>query len=132
MSTLKVLREVNNYTQEYVAEHIGVDQSTYSKLERNPKNLLAEQAQRLADLYQVSLSEIISGGLSISFTGDIAKNGYVQNHYEDVQKDTLDKIVNAKDSEIKSLKEEIGHLRKEIEYHQTQNKQLLNLLGKDK
>lgn len=119
MSNLKVLREVNNYTQEYVATKIGVDQSTYSKLERNPKSLKADQAEKLAQLYDVTLTDILAGGVSISFSNNTIDKGYIHNHYEE----SIDKIVAAKDSEIKSLKEEIDYLRE-------QNKKLLDLVGK--
>lgn len=124
MSNLKVLREVNNYTQEYVASKIGVDQSTYSKIERNPKNLKAEQVEKLAELYDVSVADILSSeGLTIHFSGHIEKNnGYVHNNYE-MQRDVLDKIYAAKDSEIQTLKEQIEYLKK-------QNDHLLQLVGK--
>jgi transcriptional regulator with XRE-family HTH domain len=52
-STLKILREVNNYTQEFVAEDIlGISQNTYSRLEQNPNKITAEQAQKLSELYK--------------------------------------------------------------------------------
>ena len=122
MSHLKVLREVNNYTQEYVATKIGVDQSTYSKIERNPKNLKAEQVEKLAELYDVGVADILSSeGLTIHFSGHIEKNnGYVNNNYE-MQKEVLDKIYAVKDDEIKTLKEQVEYLRK-------QNDQLLKML----
>ncbi|MCW5911607.1 MAG: helix-turn-helix transcriptional regulator [Cyclobacteriaceae bacterium] len=107
-----------------MATHIGVDQSTYSKLERNPKNLLAEQAQKLAELYQVSLSDIISGGVSISFSNNnFSEKGYVHNLTEETPGSLIEKIISSKDSEIKTLKDENDFLR-------MQNKQLLDLLEK--
>ena len=119
MSNLKVLREVNNYTQEYVASKIGLDQGTYSKLERSPKNLKAEQAEKLAELYDVSLADILSGGVSISFSNNTIDKGYIHNFHGE----TVDKIVSAKDDQIKSLE-------KEVEYLRSQNNQLLGLIGK--
>jgi|APTNR8051073442_1049403.scaffolds.fasta_scaffold06134_4 hypothetical protein len=91
-------------------------------LERNSKSLRAEQVEKLAELYNVSLADIISGGVSISFSGDIAKNGYVQNLHEETPNILIEKIITAKDNEIKSLKEEIEYLR-------GQNKQLLGLVS---
>lgn len=120
MSNLKVLREINNYSQEYVASKIGVDQGTYSKLERNPKIIKAEQAEKLAELYDVSLADILSGGVSISFSNNTIDKGGINNFYEEK---SVDKIVASKDGEIKTLKEEVEYLRE-------QNKQLLELIGK--
>src|SRR6267154_603001 len=121
MSNLKVLRELNNLTQEHVAYTIGVDQSTYSKIERNPKIIKAEQAEKLAELYGVGIGDILSQGVSISFTNNTIDKGYIHNHYD--QNSTIDKIIDAKDGEILVLKEQVEYLRK-------QNEQLLQLVGK--
>ena len=60
-STLKILREVNNYTQEFVAEDIlGISQNTYSRLEQSPNKITADQAQKLSDLYKVSIANLLS------------------------------------------------------------------------
>jgi transcriptional regulator with XRE-family HTH domain len=60
-STLKILREVNDYTQEFIAEDIlGISQNTYSRLEQNPNKITAEQAQKLSDLYKVSIANLLS------------------------------------------------------------------------
>lgn len=120
MSKLKVLREVNNYTQEFVAETLGVDQSTYSKIERNPKNLKAEQAEKLAKLYDVDVSDIISSDVTISFSHNTIDKGYIHNHFD--HKDMFEQIVSAKDEEVKILMEQVEHLKK-------QNDQLLKMLG---
>lgn len=119
MSKLKVLREVNNYTQEFVAETLGVDQSTYSKIERNPKNLKAEQAEKLAKLYDVDVSDIISSDITISFSHNTIDKGFIQNHFE--QREMVDKAFAAKDEELKTLREQVEYLRK-------QNDQLLKML----
>jgi transcriptional regulator with XRE-family HTH domain len=60
-STLKILREVNDYTQEYIAEEIlGISQNTYSRLEQSPDKITAQQAQKLSDLYKVSIANLLS------------------------------------------------------------------------
>ncbi len=60
-STLKILREVNDYTQDFVAEEIlGISQATYARLESNPARITAEQAQKLSDLYKVSIANLLS------------------------------------------------------------------------
>ncbi|MBL7858162.1 MAG: helix-turn-helix transcriptional regulator [Cyclobacteriaceae bacterium] len=121
MSKLKILREVNNYTQEFIAEALGLDQSTYSKLERNPKKLKAEQAEKLAEIYEVSIGDLLSSeGMTIHFSGHIEKNGYVNNSYE-VQNEFADKIAAIKDGEIRTLKEQIEHLK-------SQNEKLMKML----
>jgi transcriptional regulator with XRE-family HTH domain len=122
MSNLRVLREINNYTQEYVASQIGVDQSTYSKIERNPRVLKAEQVEKLAQLYDVGVGDILAPSVSISFENTQKGYGYINNLNEEFQPEALEKIIAAKDDQIKDLKEQ-------LEFLKNQNSQLLALLG---
>lgn len=118
-STLKILREINDYTQEFVAEDIlGISQNTYSRLEQNPSRITAEQAQKLSELYKVSLANLLSEATpvitfkenSITNNSDSA-NGYIHSN----------SINNTAD--VSALKEEIEYLRK-------QNADLIKALGK--
>lgn len=122
MSNLRVLREINNYTQEYVASQIGVDQSTYSKIERNPRVLKADQVEKLAQLYDVGVADILAPSVSISFENTQKGYGYINNLNEEFQPEAFEKIIATKDDQIKELKEQIEYLKK-------QNNQLLALLG---
>lgn len=86
-STLKILRELNDYTQEYVAEDVlGISQTTYARLEQSPSKITAEQAQKLADLYNVSLANLLSEATPIITFKESVKentqsgtNGFSQN-----------------------------------------------------
>ena len=113
MSNLRVLREINNYTQEYVASQIGVDQSTYSKIERNPKIIKGEQAEKLAELYDVGVGDILSPGVTISFSNStFSDKGYVHNLHEEIHNAALEKVIAAKDGEIKNAKRRTRLLEK--------------------
>ncbi|HVZ57341.1 MAG TPA: helix-turn-helix transcriptional regulator [Chitinophagaceae bacterium] len=109
-TTLKILREINDYTQDYVAQQIlGISQNTYSRLEQDPSRITAEQAQKLADLYQVSLANLLSEASPVitfkdSVTGQSHVNGYVQsntNHFHE--------------GEVRALREENERLNKRID-----------------
>lgn len=86
-STLKILRELNDYTQEFVAEDVlGISQTTYARLEQSPSKITAEQAQKLADLYNVSLANLLSEATPIITFKESVKentqsgtNGFSQN-----------------------------------------------------
>lgn len=107
-STLKILREVNDYDQQAIADVLGISQNTYSRLERDSKKLTADQAKKLSEFYNVSIAEILSETApTISFSDikiDNASNAYVH-HTEN------DNRQSANMSEINSLKEEIAYLR---------------------
>lgn len=121
-TNLKILREVYDHTQEEIANVLGISQNTYSRLERDPKNLTSEQAKKLSDFYNVSVLDLLSESKAIvSFEHpkfDTANNAYV-NQVENDNRTT------ANVSEINSLKEEIAFLRK-------QNEELMKLLADKK
>lgn len=50
---LKKLRDENGFSQEYVANELGISQSTYHKLEVEQIRLTVERAKQLAKLYDI-------------------------------------------------------------------------------
>ncbi|MFT3949156.1 MAG: helix-turn-helix transcriptional regulator [Agriterribacter sp.] len=118
-TTLKILREVKGYTQEQIADVLGISQNTYSRLERNPKSLTAQQAQKLADVYKVNIEDLLSEATPVltfpQLSAEHSNNSY-SNHAgsRNRQEENI--------SDIKSLKEEVEYLRK-------QNFELIRALG---
>ena len=53
------LREDHDWNQEYVAEKIGITQTTYSKYELGKVNSPLDMMIKLADLYHVSVDYLI-------------------------------------------------------------------------
>lgn len=53
------LREDHDWNQEYVAEKIGITQTTYSKYELGKVNIPLDMMIKLADLYHVSVDYLI-------------------------------------------------------------------------
>ncbi len=128
-SKLKIFRELNNYTQQYVADILGINQNTYSRLEHNPTKLTAEQAEKLSELYDIGIADLLSNDSAIIFSNTnstIDKNGYFAGSYE-AQKESFER-------EIQTIKEVLGReiksLKEEIEYLRLQNSQLIELLKK--
>jgi transcriptional regulator with XRE-family HTH domain len=58
--TLKQLRELRNYTQKEVAMKIGLTQSAYSKIENFESQTTMENYNRLANLFDVEVDQIIT------------------------------------------------------------------------
>ena len=56
---LKELRKVNNYTQDYVAEVLGVVRQTYSHYETGKRTPDAEALYKLAGLYNISIDDLL-------------------------------------------------------------------------
>jgi transcriptional regulator with XRE-family HTH domain len=120
-STLKILREINNYTQDFVAEEVlGMSQPSYARLEQSPEKITADQAQKLSQLYSVSIANLLSEATPvITFKDSINKNPNSVNGYFHSNTN------NYHEGEITTLKSEIEYLRK-------QNMELLKLVGEKK
>ena len=58
-SKLRVVRTISGYSQDEVAGKLGVDQSVISLLETGKRELTDEFAGRLADLYGVTVDELL-------------------------------------------------------------------------
>ncbi|MFT3949139.1 MAG: helix-turn-helix transcriptional regulator [Agriterribacter sp.] len=108
-TTLKMLREVKGYTQEQIADVLGISQNTYSRIERQPKSLAVEQAQKLSDFYSVDIEDLLSEVLpTISFhnpTFENSNNEYLHQLENVYRQSSI--------SEVKSLREEIEYLRQQ-------------------
>lgn len=57
---IKYLRKKNHYTQEQVAESLGVLRSTYSHYETERIRPTVQTLQKLSRLYQVSMEELLN------------------------------------------------------------------------
>lgn len=52
---IRIIRVVNGYSQDYVAEKIGISQSAYSRIERNAGSSSFYTLQKVASALNVSL-----------------------------------------------------------------------------
>lgn len=51
-------RKKARYTQQNVADHLGISRPTYARMEADPGSITVDDAKRLAKLFDVSLSDI--------------------------------------------------------------------------
>ncbi|MBT2559660.1 helix-turn-helix transcriptional regulator [Pedobacter sp. ISL-68] len=59
-NTLRKYRNKNNYTQQYVANVIGISRVTYRKWENNVVDFSLSQLSKIAVLYDITIHEIIT------------------------------------------------------------------------
>jgi transcriptional regulator with XRE-family HTH domain len=57
---VRKLREIHGYPQEYVAFQLGISQAAYSKKESGRTQLSVLCLTKIAELYQMSLADLIS------------------------------------------------------------------------
>lgn len=53
-------RKKERYTQQQVADYLGVSRITYAKMEKNPGNITLDDARKLAALFKVDVRDIFS------------------------------------------------------------------------
>jgi transcriptional regulator with XRE-family HTH domain len=100
---IRKIREIKGYTQEYVASKLNMSQNNYSKIELEQNKLNIERLNEIAQVLEVEPNEILNfddtyffKSISHNQTGGETKSGVFNN-----------------ESLIKSLYEEIQHLRNE-------------------
>ena len=121
---IKSIRELKNYTQEYMADQLGVTQAGYSKIEKGRTMLSYVKLVEIARILEVSVEDIISfdsqryfnnyntvkgnnnnGSILINSNNDEA----LKELYEDKIK-LLEKLLNKTEEELDRYKEKFGHL----------------------
>lgn len=109
---IKTLRELRNFTREYVAEELGVSVSGYSKIERGEVDLTLSKLEKLAKILNVEIAQILNFDVNQIF--NLNNNNIVQapgakaenmNFYSD---DYKEKYIKLLEDEINRLKIELN------------------------
>ncbi|MDD3735059.1 MAG: DUF4065 domain-containing protein [Candidatus Pacebacteria bacterium] len=61
---LKVLREQYNFSQEYIANKLGLSRPTYIQIEKGERELTISEAEKLASIFGLSLEDFIKNPTS--------------------------------------------------------------------
>jgi transcriptional regulator with XRE-family HTH domain len=118
---LRLLREYRNYSQEYIAEKLGITQNAYSRIENNQTRLTAERLEKLAMILNISLMELLSEKEPIIQFADTSPAGTStppvrDEHWKEMMESTRQlygQVIVSKDEKIAHLETEISFLRKE-------------------
>ncbi|GMV77647.1 MAG: hypothetical protein AMXMBFR79_07820 [Chitinophagaceae bacterium] len=114
---IKIIREIKNYTQEYMASELNISQNAYSRIELNKTKLTTALAEKIADILEISLADLLSkDNPIITFSNNtIDKNfGYINNHYES-QKELYENTITLLQKELTDAKEREERLLKLLE-----------------
>lgn len=89
---IRTIRELNGYSQKYVAGKLGIAQNTYSKIETNQTKLTAEILEKLSKELVVSPIDILSHQPAIiNFESNQSTqgNGYIE-HFTSFHKELIE------------------------------------------
>nr|WP_315222685.1 helix-turn-helix transcriptional regulator [uncultured Flavobacterium sp.] len=114
-NNIKSIRELKNYTQEYMADCLGITQAGYSKIESGKNNISYKKIEKIAIVLEVNLEDIVYfegqryfNNVKENHVGDfMATCSKVEKLYED-KVFLLEKLLCKTDLELKRYKEKFG------------------------
>lgn len=115
---IKSIRELKNYTQEYMALRLGITQAGYSKMERNGSRISFEKLEEIAVIFEMDLKSIINFGSTLSFKSTLQNPPYALTgsgllNAEYLYRDKirlLEKLLDMTERELKTYKGKFGCL----------------------
>ena len=80
---IKKLRELRNYTQQYMADQLEISLSGYGKIERNETDVSLGRLQQIADILGVDIHGILrfDDKHIFNLSNNEVANGQVNNYY---------------------------------------------------
>lgn len=117
-NNIRRFRELKGYSQEYMAQELGISQSSYAKIENGSTKITIDRLQQIAEILDIEVSSLISSSKQPIFNQKNEKgaygNGYVENlHVEN--KEMTEKLLAEKDKLILKLEKDIEFLKKLLE-----------------
>lgn len=58
-SLVRIIRESNGFSQEYVASKLDLSQQAYSNIEKNPENASVKRLRQLSQVFSVPVTSLI-------------------------------------------------------------------------
>jgi len=83
---LKKYRERYGYTQQFVADHLGVGKSTYTQYEIGSRRIPVDMLVRVAALYNVSMDEILGNSYRSEAPTNIIHGNFTKEQIQKIQK----------------------------------------------
>lgn len=112
---IRVMREINQWSQEEMAEKLEMSPTGYAKIEHGKTNLTIDKLKQIAQVFNIDVIELINQqDRSFFFSiGDHTNNhNYVGvNEVIAMENEKLKLLLEAKENEISALKELVALLK---------------------
>lgn len=118
---IRAIREVNQWSQEEMANKMNMSTNGYAKIERGETKLSLHKLEQIANIFNIDVLELMNtGGKGIVFlmneNSDNSSNYYSDNLATELEKFKMivshkDEIIQQKNDEICALKEIIALLK---------------------
>ncbi|MBK0395891.1 helix-turn-helix domain-containing protein [Kingella bonacorsii] len=112
---IRVLREINQWSQEEMAEKLSMSPNGYAKIERGQSNINIEKLKQIAQIFNIDVVELFATQ-DKSFFFSIGDNTNNQNYVGSDEKlllenKNLKELLEAKNNEIAALRQVIDLLK---------------------
>ena len=111
---IKSIRELKNYTQEYMADQLGVTQAGYSKIEKGKTILSYVKLVEIARILEVSVEDIISFDRERYFSSINTVKGNSNNGSILINSDNSAALKELYEDKIKLLEKLLGKTEEEL------------------
>lgn len=122
---IRMLREFNHWSQEEMAERLGMSHNGYAKIERGETKLYLDKLSQIAQIFNINLSDLVSEGeKNVFFFLQETQDHTSANYYgssdlaAEIEKLKLiiahkDEIIGQKDKELAANQEIIALLKQQ-------------------
>lgn len=124
---IKNIRELKDFTQEYMAEQLGITQAAYSKIETGQTKLTPNKISDIAEIFDMDASDLMAydmqkyfnsfNNVKVSNNGStITQDETIKNLYDEVvalHKDKitlLEKLLNSTERDLIKYRKKYGEL----------------------
>lgn len=109
---IKKVREIKGFSQDYLAEKLGISQSAYSRIEKNEINITLEKLDKIAGILEIPTLDLINFNEHNIFNNCNLSGNFGNNSTYNAISDETRKLY---EERIKQLEKENDFLRKIIE-----------------
>ena len=119
---IKKIRELRSYTQEYMAEQLGMSQTGYGNIERDETDISLKRMKQISEILGIKLQELFGFDekaallVGTAINNSTGQSGVVFNNNENFERERKlyeEQVLLLKD-QVNMLKEEIIFLKKLI------------------
>lgn len=124
---IKNIRELKDFTQEYMAEQLGITQAAYSKIETGQTKLTPNKISDIAEIFDMDASDLMAYDMQKYFNSfnnvkgsnngsTITQDESIKNLYDEVvalHKDKitlLEKLLNSTEKDLIKYRKKYGEL----------------------
>ena len=107
---IRLKRKEKGYSQDYMADQLGITSSTYSKIERGETRLDVDRLKQIVEVLEVDILDLLSeDSIIVAYNGDCSVNGYnaIESYRNDDQAKVWERMVNHMREEITTLRQEM-------------------------